>query len=91
MYKNPKRKHRHNTVQHKVQPYFFNVLCCEIITRVLKDHFFFFLLFFELLFIYVLSCVACGTLASRPGIKPEPLAVELWSLNHWTARDVLED
>ena len=25
MYKNPKRKHSQNTVQHKVQQYFFNV------------------------------------------------------------------
>ena len=33
-------------------------------------------------------CVACGTLVPRPGIKPVPLALGAWSLNHWTAREV---
>ena len=33
---------------------------------------------------------ACGILASRPGIKPVPPALEAWSLNHWTAREVQE-
>ena len=27
----------------------------------------------------------CRTLAPRPGIKPVPPTVEVWSLNHWTA------
>ena len=30
---------------------------------------------------------ACEILVPRPGIKPVPLAVEVWSLNHWTARE----
>ena len=30
---------------------------------------------------------ACGILVCRPGIKPEHPAVEVWSPNHWTARD----
>ena len=31
---------------------------------------------------------ACGILVPRPGIEPMHLAVEAWSLNHWTAREV---
>ena len=29
-----------------------------------------------------------GILVPQPGIKPVPYAVEAWSLNHWTAREV---
>ena len=32
---------------------------------------------------------ACGILASQPRIEPTPPAVEVRSLNHWTAREVL--
>ena len=32
--------------------------------------------------------MACGILVPQPGIEPTPLAVEAWSLNHWTAREV---
>ena len=31
---------------------------------------------------------ACGDLVPRPGIKPTPPALEAWSLNHWTTREV---
>ena len=31
---------------------------------------------------------ACGILASQPRIEPTPPAVEVRSLNHWTAREV---
>ena len=34
--------------------------------------------------------VACETLVSRPGIKPVTPALEAWSLNHWTSREVPE-
>ena len=34
--------------------------------------------------------VACGILVPQSGIEPALPAVELWSLNHWTAREVLE-
>ena len=34
-------------------------------------------------------CVACVILVPWPGIEPMPPAVEAWSLNHWTAREVL--
>ena len=34
------------------------------------------------------SLVACGILVPRPGIKPVPPAVEVWSLHHWTSREV---
>ena len=30
----------------------------------------------------------CGTLVPRPGIESVPPAVEAWSLNHWTTREV---
>ena len=33
---------------------------------------------------------ACRILVPQPGIEPLPLAVEAQSLNHWTAREVLE-
>ena len=33
-------------------------------------------------------CEACGILIPWPGIKPVPPAVEVWCLNHWTAREV---
>ena len=42
-----------------------------------------------LLFIW-LRCAACGTLVPQPGVKPVPPAVEAWSLNHWTTREVPE-
>ena len=32
--------------------------------------------------------MACGILVPQPGIKPVPPAVEAWSLNHWTTREV---
>ena len=41
--------------------------------------------------LFFLPClVACGILASRPGIEPVSPAVEVRSLNHWTAREVHE-
>ena len=32
---------------------------------------------------------ACRILVPQQGIQPVPLAVEAWSLNHWTTREVL--
>ena len=32
--------------------------------------------------------MACGILAPWTGIKPVPLALEAWSLNHWIAMEV---
>ena len=29
-----------------------------------------------------------GILVPQPGIKPAPPALEVWSLNHWTTREV---
>ena len=34
------------------------------------------------------SGAACRILVPRPGIEPVPPALEVWSLNHWTAREV---
>ena len=46
-------------------------------------------LFKKVTFIYFCSfCATCGILASRPGIKPVPSALEAWSLNHWVTREV---
>ena len=35
-----------------------------------------------------LCCVACRILVPRPATKPTPPAVEAWSLNNWTTREV---
>ena len=43
-------------------------------------------LFFVLFFFAV--PLACGILAPQLGIEPVPLALEAWSLNHWTTREV---
>ena len=32
--------------------------------------------------------MVCEILVPQPGIKPTPTAVEVWSLNHWTAEEV---
>ena len=46
-------------------------------------------LLFKKLFIYFWPRrVAYGTLVPRPGIEPTAPAVEAWSLNHWTTREV---
>ena len=42
---------------------------------------------FKVLFIYF-GNMACGILVLQPGIEPVPPAVEAWSLNHWTSREV---
>ena len=34
-------------------------------------------------------CAACRTLFPQPGIESVPLAVEVQSLHHWTAKEVL--
>ena len=34
------------------------------------------------------GCTARGILVPRPGFEPACPAVEAWSLNHWTAREV---
>ena len=44
-----------------------------------------FLFFF---FFFLLPCAACGILVPRPGIEPTLPALEAWSANHWTAREV---
>ena len=44
-------------------------------------NFFFFSLYFWL------RCMASGILVPRPGIKPTPSAVKVWSPNHWTTRE----
>ena len=42
---------------------------------------------FIFFFFFGLHCVAYGISVPQPGIEPTPLAVELWSPNHWTARE----
>ena len=38
-----------------------------------------------LILIYLFVCAACGILVPQPGTEPVPPAVEVQSLNHWTA------
>ena len=38
---------------------------------------------------YFIGHMACGIPVSQLGIEPASPAVEAWSLNHWTAREVL--
>ena len=46
-----------------------------------------FLLFHLLFFFSFWLChVACEILVPQPGIEPEPPALEVQNLNHWTAR-----
>ena len=47
--------------------------------------------FFSFLFISLVHLypAVCGILVPWPGIKPAPVALEAWGLNHWTAREVL--
>ena len=45
-------------------------------------------LFFSVLFTYLYLATACRLLLPWPGIKPMPSAMETWSLNYWTAREV---
>ena len=45
-------------------------------------------LMFLFLFFFLPHCTACRILVPRPGIEPVPSAVEAWSLNHWTTREV---
>ena len=40
------------------------------------------LLFFFFKIIFWLCCTACGILVNRPGIKPMPPALAVWSLHH---------
>ena len=47
-------------------------------------------LFYFTLFYFWPYHVACKILVPWPGIEPMPPAVETWSLNHWTAREVPE-
>ena len=47
--------------------------------------FFFFLL---LLLFFWLHSVACRIIVPQPGIEPASPAVEAWSLNHWTTREI---
>ena len=34
------------------------------------------------------SVLECRILVPWPGIKPTPLVLEVWSFNHWTAREI---
>ena len=48
--------------------------------------FFFLRVFF--FFFFWSHCTTCGILVPQPEIKPVPPAVEVWSPNHWTVREV---
>ena len=44
--------------------------------------------FFFFFFFFLPVHISCRIPAPRPGIEPMPLALELWSSNHWRAREV---
>ena len=37
-----------------------------------------------------MHCTACGILVALPRIEPMLPALEVWSLNHWEPREVLD-
>jgi len=41
------------------------------------------------MFLYFFGHRACGILVPQQGIKPMPPAVEAWTPNHWTTREIL--
>ena len=45
--------------------------------------------FFFFFFFFCPHIMACRILVPQPGIEPMPPGVEVQSLNHWTAREVL--
>ena len=42
------------------------------------------------MFIFWLKQMACEILVPQPGFKPMPPELEVWSLTHWTIREVPE-
>ena len=42
------------------------------------------------IFVFCPLLVACGILVPWPGIEPVPLSLEVWGLNQWTIREVLQ-
>ena len=65
-----------------------HVLSLFFLTTVHIDppHFCLFISFFKK---FWPCCMACGILVSQPGIKPSPPVIEAQSLNHLTAKEVL--
>ena len=57
-------------------------MLCIFYHNILYFIFYFYLLFFGP------HCELCRILDPRSGIEPVPPAVEVWSSNHWTAREV---
>ena len=45
-------------------------------------------LFLGFCFLFLTHCKTCEILAPQQWIEPLPPAVEMWSLNHWTTREV---
>ena len=54
-------------------------ICCELLFLSSSSSFFFF---------YFILAMPCGILVPWPGIETMPPAMEAWSLNHWTIREV---
>ena len=50
--------------------------------------FFFLISFHSFILFFWPGLKACGILVPRLGIDPLPPAMETWSLNHWTAREI---
>ena len=39
-------------------------------------------------FFFAAPCLTCRILVPWPGVRPSPPVVEVWSFNHWTAREI---
>ena len=46
------------------------------------------LVFLFVVFFLSAPCLTRRILVPWPGIKPTPLVLEVWSFNHWTAREI---
>ena len=64
-------------------------MACEPIKTFSCSFGFQFLCYAFIYLFYFLGQAACVILVPRPGLEPMPPAVEAWSLNYWTAREVL--
>ena len=59
-----------------------------ILTILFKNYIYIYIILLFIYFSAPCGLWACGILVPQPGIKPVPPALEVQSLNQWTAREV---